>query len=61
MNKIDNILPFYFWHNSYLEIPHIFVPFHRKKATAPPSDESDGESNESSILPDSELSNDGVV
>ena len=50
MNKIDNNLPFYFWHNSYHEIQHIFVPFHRKKAAAAPPDESDEESNDSSIL-----------
>ena len=56
MDKIDNKLPFYFWYNSYLEIQHIFVPFHRKKATAAPPDESDTESNDSSILSDSELS-----
>ena len=43
MNEIDNILPFYFWHDSYLEIQHIFVPFNRKKATAVPPDESDEE------------------
>ena len=62
MNKIDNIPPFYFWHNSYLEIEPIFVPFHQKKATAAPPDESDNESNDSSILSDSELSsNDNVV
>ena len=62
MNKIDNILPFYFWHNSYLDIQHIFVPFYRKKATAAPPDESDEESNDSSILLDSELSdNDNLV
>ena len=62
MNKIDNILPFYFWHNSYLDIQHIFVPFHRKKATAAPPDESGEELNDSSILSDSEFSdNDNVV
>ena len=62
MNKIGNIPPFYFWHNSYLEIEHIFVPFHWKKATAAPPDESDNKSNDSSILSDSELSgNDNVV
>ena len=56
MNKIDNNLPFYFWHNSYLEIEHIFVPFQRKKAAAAPPDESDEESNDSSILSGSESS-----
>ena len=61
MNKIDNISPFYFWHNSYLEIEPIFVPFHQKKATAAPPDESDNESNDSSILSDSELSGNDVV
>ena len=62
MNKIDNILPFYFWHNSYLDIQHIFAPFYRKKATAAPPDESDEELNDSSILLDSELSdNDNLV
>ena len=62
MNEIDNILPFYFWHDSYLEIQHIFVPFNRKKATAVPPDESDEESNDSSTLSDSELSdNDSVA
>ena len=62
MNKIDNILPFYFWHNSYLDKQNIFVPFYRKKATAAPPDESDEESNDSSILLDSELSdNDNLV
>ena len=62
MDKIDNILPFYFWHNSYLDIQHIFVPFYRKKATAAPPDESDEELNDSSILLDSELSdNDNLV
>ena len=58
MNKI----PFYLYHNSYLETQHIFVPFHRKKATAAPPDENHEESNDSSILSDSELSdNDNVV
>ena len=61
MNKIDNILPFHFWHNSYFEIKYIFVPFHRKKATAAPPDESDEKSNDSSILSDSELSDNNVV
>ena len=62
MNKTNNILPFYFWHNSYLEVQHIFVALHRKKATAAPPDESDEESNDSNILSDSELSdNDNVV
>ena len=62
MNKLDNILPFYFWHSSYLEIQHIFVSFHNKKAIAAPSDESDEELNDSSILSDSELSdNDNVL
>ena len=62
MNKLDNILPFYFWHSSYLEIKHIFVPFHNKNATAAPPDESDEELNDSSILSDSELSdNDNVL
>ena len=58
MNKI----PFYLYHNSYLGMQHIFVPFHRKKATAAPPDENHEESNHSSILSDSELSdNDNVV
>ena len=62
MNKIDNILPFISGIIPTLRYKHIFVLFHTKKATAAPPDESGEELNDSSILSDSEFSdNDNVV